>query len=201
MAVDGALEQRIRAACDAGDFDEAATLALRAYGPELFGYLAALARNASDADDLLGHVAESLWRSLPRFRWESSLQTYAYTLARHAWMRRGREAKHSRGRESLSSPAVNAVVAEVRSRTATFLRTESRDKIARLRAELDPDDQTLLILRINRRMDWREIATAMSDPDERLDPATLTRRAAALRKRFERIKQLLRQRLAREQTG
>jgi RNA polymerase sigma-70 factor (ECF subfamily) len=198
MAIDHDVEGRIRAACEAGAWQEATTVAMKAYGPELVGYLAALTRNASDADDLFGQVAEALWRSLPSFRWESSLQTYAYTLARHAWLRRGRESRHQAKREPLSSPAVEAVVADVRSRTATYLRTESKDKIARLRQTLDPDDQALLILRINRRMEWREIAIALSDPGEETDRAALDRRAAALRKRLERLKVQLRERLDRE---
>jgi len=195
MAIDRDLEGRIRSACEAGAWQEAATAAVRAYGPELVGYLAALTRNATDADDLFGQVAENLWRSLPSFRWESSLQTYAYALARHAWLRRGREARRLAGRAPLSSPAVAAVVAEVRSRTATYLRTESKNKLARVRERLDPDDQALLILRINRRMGWRDIAGALADPDDGVDAAALDRRAAALRKRFERLKAEIRESL------
>jgi RNA polymerase sigma-70 factor, ECF subfamily len=187
------LESAIQTACRAARYDEALTLGLSGYGPELLGYLMALARNASDADDLFGTVSERLWRSLPRFRWDSSFRTYAYTIARNTWRKHVRSPRQRAAREPLSSPQVAAALARVRTQTATFLRTETRDRIAALRAELSADDQTLLILRVNRQMAWREIAQVMAD-DEPEDPAALARRAAALRKRFERLKVLLRER-------
>lgn len=187
------LEVRIRTACDAGAWERAATLAIEGYGSELLGYLVALARNASDADDVFGAVCESLWVSLPKFRWESSFRTYAYTIARHAFLKQVRGLRTPT--TGLSSPSVEQVAARVRSQTATFLRTETRDKVAELRAQLEPDDQTLLILRINRQLPWRDIARIMSDDE--LDDAALRRQTAALRKRFERLKDDLRERLER----
>jgi RNA polymerase sigma-70 factor (ECF subfamily) len=94
----------------------------------------------------------------------------------------------------LDDSGVEALVAQVRSRTATFLRTETRDKIARLRAALDPDDQTLLILRINRGLAWRDIARVLTPDGDATTPAALDKRAAALRKRFERLKTELKER-------
>jgi RNA polymerase sigma-70 factor (ECF subfamily) len=182
------LEAAIRAACEAERWDRAMTLALEGYGPELLNYLVALMRNATDADDLFATVSERLWRNLPRFRWDSSLRTYAYAIARNTW-RKHLRSPHRQRAEPLSSPAVAAVIARARTQTATYLRTELTDRIAALRAELDPDDQTLLILRVNRRLAWREIAQIMPDDG---DPSAITRRAAALRKRFERLKLMLR---------
>ena len=55
-----------------------------------------------------------------------------------------------------------------------------------------PDGGTLLVLRVDRRMSWRDIARVMADaPDEDLDKF-----AATLRKRFERVKERLRDKLA-----
>jgi len=72
------------------------------------------------------------------------------------------------------------------------MRTETRTRLSMLRDSLDPDDRTLLILRVDRRMPWRDIAEVLTDPAE---PAPLERRAAALRKRFERLKLELREQL------
>jgi RNA polymerase sigma-70 factor (ECF subfamily) len=55
----------------------------------------------------------------------------------------------------------------------------------------------LLILRVDRGMDWRDLAAAMGDENAPLEGADLDREAARLRKRFERIKDRLRE-LARE---
>jgi len=193
-------EEQIKAAWEARSWDRAATLAIEAYGAELMSYLAALLHSASDADDVFGVVSEQLWRSLPGFRWESSFRTYAYTVARHAWLQHLRDPRNRRRAEPLSSPSVEAVVAQVRTRTATYLRTETKDTIAKLRAQLDPDDQTLLILRINRKLAWREIATIMAEDGADLSSGAIDRRAAALRKRFERLKAELRARAGQRQT-
>ena len=61
---------------------------------------------------------------------------------------------------------------------------------------LAPDDQTLLIMRIDRELAWSEIALVMSDAEPgALSEAQLKRQSAALRKRFERLKQELRAKL------
>ena len=192
MAAEPDAERRIRTACDAAQWDAAATIALETYGPELMSYLVALLRSASDADDVFGTVSESLWKSLPGFRWDSSFRTYAYTVARHAYLKHVRDPRQRARPVALSSPSAEAVVAQVRTRTATYLRTETKDKIAELRAQLDPEDQTLLILRVNRQLPWRDIARIMAEGED--DDAD--RRAAALRKRFERLKDELRAKAA-----
>lgn len=182
-----AAEATIREAAEAGRWADAATAALRAYGDELLGYLVAVTRNETDAGDAFSHLTEDMWKGLPGFRWACSFRTWIYGLARHA-LSRVRRDPHRRRAVPLADAHVAALIDELRSRTATFLRTETRDKIARLRAELDPDDQTLLILRINRRLPWRDIARVMSPDAAEASPADLDRRTAALRKRFERLK-------------
>jgi RNA polymerase sigma-70 factor, ECF subfamily len=190
------IERRIRETLEVDGVDRATTLALEAYGAELMSYLVALSRSVTDADDVFGAVAEALWRGLPTFRWESSVRTLAYAIARNAYLKHVRTARRGGVRVALSSPSAEAVVAGVRSRTATYLQTEVKDKIAKLRAELDPEDQTLLILRVNRQLPWRDIARIMTDEGDASDDVELKRRAAALRKRFERLKEELREKAA-----
>jgi RNA polymerase sigma-70 factor (ECF subfamily) len=182
-----AVEARIRAAADAARWSDAATAALTGYGDELLGYLVAMTRSETDAGDAFSLFAEDLWKGLPKFRWECTLRTWAYGLARHALARIRRD-PHRRRALPLTEARVEALVEEVRSRTATFLRTETKDKIAKLRAELEPDDQTLLILRINRGLAWRDIARVLLPDGDDAKPAALEKHAAALRKRFERLK-------------
>jgi RNA polymerase sigma-70 factor (ECF subfamily) len=186
-------ELQIREACTAASWETAATIAVRGYGPELLGYLNALLRNAVEADDVFSIVCERLWRGLPGFAWQSSFRTWAYTVTRnaHASYRRS---PHRKKVVPLESSVLEAIVAEVRT-TATFSRTAKEDKLADLRGSLDPDDQTLLILRIDRKLPWRDIAHVFEP--EGATPAALDRRAAALRKRLERLKTELRERLGR----
>ena len=178
-------EAAIRAAADGARWSEAATAALRSYGEEILGYLVAVTRNEADARDAFSIFAEMMWRGLPGFRWECTFRTWAYGLARNSVVRVKRD-PHRRRAVALDDVVVEALVEQVRSRTATFMRTETKDKIARLRAELAPDDQTLLILRINRGLAWREIARVLAGDD--VTAAALDKHAAALRKRFERLK-------------
>ncbi len=183
------LEQAIRTASDR---EAATTIAIRGYGPELLGYLNAILRDPAAADDVFSGVCEKLWRGLPEFGWESSFRTWAYTVTRNAFvsfLRGQRRAPSSPGNASL-----DAIVAEVRTRTATFLRTETKDKLAEVRDALDPDDQTLLILRIDRKLPWRDVARVFEA--EPATEAALDKRAAALRKRLERLKVELRARIA-----
>jgi RNA polymerase sigma-70 factor (ECF subfamily) len=75
------------------------------------------------------------------------------------------------------------------------LRTEVKDRVAQLRDELSPEDQAILILRIDRKLEWRDVVRALADEGEKgeeLSDAEVTKRSATLRKRFERVKDRLR---------
>jgi RNA polymerase sigma-70 factor (ECF subfamily) len=182
MPASEAVESEVRALCDAGDHDRAATAALRGYGPELYSFLAAL--HPRDADDVFAEVSAKLWRGLPRFAWQASLRTWAYTIARntsHTFRARG-------GREVALDDAseVGRIAKEVRTATQPYLRTDFKDRFAALRASLPVEDQELLILRIDRELDWKELAQTLADRE--LAGDELTREAARLRKRFQALK-------------
>ncbi|HTJ46489.1 MAG TPA: sigma-70 family RNA polymerase sigma factor [Kofleriaceae bacterium] len=186
-----AAEQEVRTRLEADDLHGAATIALETYGPELYGFLHALARDDDLAAEAFSTFSEDLWRGLAKFRWESSLRTWAYALARNALWRLRRDprrrADHNVALGELSQVA--ELAAHVRTSTLPFLRTEVKDELAKLRDELDPDDHALLILRIDRRLSWRDIARALpGDGTDEID-----KRAATLRKRFERAKSQLRE--------
>ena len=57
--------------------------------------------------------------------------------------------------------------------------------MGRLRGQLSPAEQSLLILRVDRGLPWSEVAEIMSSPDEPLDSSTVA-------KRFQRVKARLR---------
>jgi RNA polymerase sigma-70 factor (ECF subfamily) len=183
-----AVEGEIRGLLERGDLQAAATATLTAYGAELYGFLHALAHDDDLAAEAFATFGEGLWRALPAFRWESSLRTWSYAVARNALHRVRRDPHRRADRNVALSDAAHELVAQVRTSTLPFVRTEIKDGFALLRARLDPDDHAILILRIDRKMSWRDIARAMPGGDE----VDLDRRAAALRKRFERAKDELR---------
>ena len=193
IAARAAAEQAVRDRHAAGDFDGATTLAIETYGAELYGFLHALAREEDTAAEAFSVFTEDLWKGLPRFRWESTLRTWAYALARNALHRVRRDPARRAGRNIPLSQvgALSGLAEAVRSATSPHLRTEVKDRFARLREGLDPDDHALLILRVDRKRSWREIARAM--PAEPGGETDLEKRAATLRKRFERAKAMLRE--------
>ncbi len=195
-----ALEAQIRGHCDAERWGAAATAAVKGYGPEVLGYLSAMSRSETDAAEVFSIFCEDLWKGLPNFRWESSFRTWAYTLARHALYRLSRDPHRRRERNmALSqSPEVFQIVQQVRTTTMIHLRTETKNKFTALRDQLEPDDRTLLILRVDRKLSWNEISRIMAEEEEPTADQ-IKRGAATLRKRFERAKERLRKLAAQQQ--
>jgi RNA polymerase sigma-70 factor (ECF subfamily) len=189
-----ALEARIREKWTAGDLQGAATEALRGYGMEVLSYLVAITRDESEAREVYSTFCEAIWRGLPDFRWQCTFRTWAYLVARHALSRRRRDPFRNAERAVPLSraPEVFKIAEGVRTKTLKFLRTEVKDRVALLRERLEPEDQSLIILRINRRMSWDEIARIMCDEETAPSAQQLRRKAAALRKQFQRAKERLR---------
>jgi len=186
------LEQQIRERFDAGDLHGAATLGIRGYGPEIFGVLVSLQRDESLAHEAFSAFAERLWRGLPAFEWQCSFRTWAYTIARNA-SRNLADATRVRKRVTPlpSDSELEAVAAEVRSTTQSFLKSRVKDGLAKLREALPSDDQLLLVLRFDKEMSWNEIARVMSTAEAALDAATEKREAARLRQRGQTLKREL----------
>jgi RNA polymerase sigma-70 factor (ECF subfamily) len=177
-------EAALRVACERGRFDEATTLALERYGPEILGLLAARLRSDGDAAEAFSMFAEDLWRGLPGFAWRCTLRAWAHRVARNA---ANRFAIAGARRTAFAQPtpgeAIEAVAARVKTTTLIYLKSEVKSEIRRLRDELAPEDQLVLVLRVDKDMEWREVAQALADED--LDDAALVREAARLRKRLQ----------------
>jgi RNA polymerase sigma-70 factor (ECF subfamily) len=118
------------------------------------------------------------------YRGDAGFGTFAYRLAWSALkdLERGR----ARRRETrLATDAISRIVEEVRTATAPMFKTETRDRWAKIKDSLSPDERSLLLLRIERRLSWKEVATIMADEGEVVAEA-------ALRKRLERLQDKLR---------
>jgi RNA polymerase sigma-70 factor (ECF subfamily) len=191
-AARAAREQVVRDALTAGNGRGAAHQAIELYGGEVLGFLHAVARDDDLANEAFSVFSEDLLRGLPSFRWDASLRTWCYALARNALHRLRRDPRRrARHNVALSGQGadISAIVEQVRTATMPFLKTEIKDELRRLREALDPDDHALLVLRIDRKMSWKDIARALPGDDGQ----ELDRRAATLRKRFERAKTMLRE--------
>lgn len=186
---DSELEDAVRTALAAADVDGAVTHILRGLGPELLGFMIALTRDPAAAGDAFSELSIDIWRGLPGFEWRSSLRTWCYVLARRAVSRTRRGVPHAPHIPLSQASVVSKVAASVRD--ASLARIEAlHDAFAHVRAQLDDDDQVILVLRVDRSMGWRDIARVIAEGDSDAD---VDRVAATLRKRFERIKTRIRE--------
>ena len=180
-------ERAIKTAFDEGRRRDAMEQALRLYGPELLGYLTSVLRDEDWAREVYARLCEDLWAAFDRFEWRSSFRTWAYRAARNGAI----SARSGRRRPArLDTEDLQQIPAPERSTTRPYVKTENKAWLAQLRATLDPDEQTLLTLRIDRGMSWNDVAVVLGG-EEALDD--LPRASAQLRKRFERLKERLRQ--------
>ena len=185
-----AIEARIEGRLELGELSEAATEALRGYGAEILGYVVSILRDESAASDVFADFCEDLWKGIPGFRRQCSFRTWAYKLAWNAARMHWRDPFRRRVRrlatEEYKQVAECLLVSSLRRDPLVA------DRVTRMRESLRPDDQTLLILRVDRGLSWKEIAEVLAETEVAPpDPA-------ALRKRYERLKQCVAQWAQRE---
>ncbi len=187
------LDEAVRARLDAGDTGGAVEILVKRLGPTIHSYLRTLLRE-DEAAEAYSDWQENVTKALPAFRWECPVRAWAYGIAFHAatriWRSPGRRLEDPLPSAlSRLGPASGPVEPIMSSRHAG---------LAQLRESLSVEDQTLLTLRIDRELEWEEIA-AVLDTGGDGEPVGLdagrsyAREAAALRKRFERLVKRLRE--------
>ncbi len=174
---EGALELSVRTALADGDTARATTLALQGRGPEVLRFLRSLLGDEARAGDAFSLFAERLWSTLPRFEWQCSLRSWCFLLARHAATDQARGERRHVGEVPLSQAG----------ELAERLRTETTSDVDRARTELrasfSEEERTLLILRLEEGLAWRDLARVFLG--ERATAEELDRESARLRKRFQ----------------
>jgi RNA polymerase sigma-70 factor (ECF subfamily) len=96
-------------------------------------------------------------------------------------------------RQRTGDSGLEQLVAQVRTRTQPWLRSDVKDRWRALRDSLEPDDRSLLVLRIDRQLSWEDCARVTLESDA-ADAQALARESARLRKRFQALKATLRER-------
>ena len=186
------LELDIRSLRRAGQPRDAVARGIRAYGPEIMGFLVTLLRSEADAGEVFSEATEDLWKGFARFEERSSFRTWFYVIARNAALRYRRSGRRAAAwRAGLSE--VEELAAARRSTTVVHLRTDAHDRLAAVRDALAEDDRTLLVLRIDRGMAWNDIARVFSTDE--VTPGAIATRAAGLRKRYQLLKDEIRTRM------
>ncbi len=190
----GPLENEVRSHCGAGRRDEAVALIVRGYGPELFSFLLTSHRgDEADAAEAFSQWTEAIWRGLPAFVWDSSARTWAYAIAHKLTLTRRRDAARQRRRlADVGLSSLERIAERVRTETASFLRTEKKTRLQALRDSLSEEDRLLLLLRIDRELSWNDVARVLAEAAGLREPA-LAREAARHRKRYQLVKDRLRE--------
>jgi DNA-directed RNA polymerase specialized sigma24 family protein len=119
------------------------------------------------------------------------MRAWAHRIARNAAIRWAVSGARSPARNiPMEEAGILQLAERVRSPTRVILRTEVKSEIRRLREELDEFEQRLLILRVDRAMEWEEIAAVFVENDVPIEE--LKREAGRLRKRFQHATEKLR---------
>ncbi len=184
-------EAELRKLVESGDLQAAASRFIEQHGGEILAFFVVRLRDESAASEVFSQFTEDFWRGLGGFRWRTTLRSWGYTLARNA-ANRFQSSRRRRETRLAHPDGTPDGIQERRSSTAPYLRTEIKKRMRALREQLPVDDQTLLILRIDKGLSWNELAAIFSGEGEALGQAEVIRWAARLRQRFASIKRQLR---------
>jgi DNA-directed RNA polymerase specialized sigma24 family protein len=151
-------------------------------------------RSDEHAQEAFSMFAEDLWSSMSSFGWRCSMRCWVHILARNAANRYASSPQRRPQRNLPLSQHVCelAVVEAERSLTRPYHQTAVKQRVRALRERLPNEDQQILVLHVDRSLSFRELALVVREGASELDEEALTREAARLRKRFERIKAELR---------
>jgi RNA polymerase sigma-70 factor, ECF subfamily len=185
---DAAIEPQVRAALEGGDVPTAVFKAMRAYGSEIFGFLTAVIGDASKARQVYTAFGQRTAALLPRFRWRCALRVFLYFAARTA-LQQLRELSGTKTTDS----ALLAILAPPRA--APYRRGSAKNFVVAVRRCLKRADLELLVLRVDRRFTWVEVAlTSLGEAASRRE---IEEEARRYRDRFHHLKSRIAQAAAR----
>ena len=183
----------IEALVDSGKLEEATEQILDTHGPELYNYMRKVCADPHLADDAFQNFSLDLWQGLESFEGRSSVETWAYTIARNAANQVMRRRADERERRLYTDEKRKLARRWTRTATRNWEKTEAKHWLWDVIEEFGPEARELFVLRIGNELDWKSIARIV-EQDDTLDGAELRRSSARLRKRYQRLKDKLRKR-------
>ena len=165
-----------------GDTARAVGAVLALYGAELYGFLLAVIGDRKRVDATYGAACARAPSELAAFAETCALRLVMYAVAHDELARQGelRRAEATVFLPSDESPAV---------RTISRRPVHQRTVIRALRVALSREDRVLLILRIDRSLEWKEIALVTLGL--RAPRMNLVRESARLRARMRVVRDVL----------
>ena len=111
---------------------------------------------------MFSEFCEDIWKGIGRFRRESSFRTWAYAVAWNA-ARMYRRDPFRRRAQRLQTSDYSRLADRLAKSSLLHADPLAVDRLARLRATLTPFEQSMLILRIDKGLPWREIAEILAE--------------------------------------
>ena len=188
---DDLFAREVRGAVEGGDVRGAVDRILSRHGAAFYGYIASLVQDESLAAEAFQLFSVRLWESLEGFRWESRLSTWAYRIARNAAYRTLEDPYRRRAARLGTVEQERLAASWTRTTTAAWRRTEAKQRLWEEVEGLSPEDREILVLRLGRKMSWTEVAAVIHGLEGHVEEKALARHAAKVRKRFQRLKEVL----------
>ncbi len=152
--------QEVRQALASGDVVAATLRVLDAYGAEVFGFLAGVLDDIDEAREAYSSIGERTRERLVTMGCPDDLRTCLYGLACRALdARRTQQDPVPRGLTSSSDPLLAPPA------PPSGTRRKRPEALAHLRSKMPARDRELLVLRVDRRMTWDELATVFLGDD------------------------------------
>jgi len=135
---------------------------IEAHYPSVYRFLLFLGGDAHLAEDLTQEVFASAWRSLSRFRGDSSIRTWLHRIAYHAFLDTQRRGERDR---ALAGALGSSDCGIADDPLAGIVAQESVSQVARALQDLDLDERTVLLLHYVDGLSYREMAQTLGRPD------------------------------------
>lgn len=182
-------EQRLIQLAAKGDC-EAFEQLLRRYESTIWRLCYRMTANEEDAADLTQEALVRVWQKLPDFRFRSSFSTWLYRLTTNLCLDFLRSKKRrptvplereDDGEPSLPEPRDPAPTPE-----EAVLASEEQERLQKALAALEPEQRRLLALRVDRELNYAQMAEILSVPEGTVK-SRLARAREALRKKLSAV--------------
>ena len=162
-----ALLARLQQRDDPQDWLDAWETLVGEYGNRLYGLSLRMLRQPQDAEDATQEVWERVLAGLRRFRGDSSMATWFYSIAMNVCLTRIDRAARSRVVTTDDPPGDDLLIDTPDGRPDAercALSTEARVAIERALGELDPEFRAVILLRDREDLRYEEIAQILDIP-------------------------------------
>lgn len=185
----------IENALASGAYADAFAAILLIHEPEVRGYFIKLLGDRDRADDVFGEFRATLLESLPRYRSECGVRTWTYIIMRTALNNYLRTPENDLARRERMSNLPEPEARE-HDRTRPYLKTAIKRRTRELWKLLDEEDQTILVLVVDRTMTYEQVARVLLGPDH--DAEAVRKKVDVIKQRIRTAKRVLRKALESE---